>query len=85
MTRHRRADQQAETARPHQREETTHEDAVDDACRSGWRVSCDIRGRAEEVRAGVTDTEIKIGNIMPYSGPASAYGMIGQTETASSR
>jgi branched-chain amino acid transport system substrate-binding protein len=23
---------------------------------------------------GVTDTEIKIGNIMPYSGPASAYG-----------
>ena len=31
---------------------------------------------------GVTDTEIKIGNIMPYSGPASAYGVIGQTEAA---
>ena len=31
---------------------------------------------------GVTDTEIKIGNIMPYSGPASAYGIIGQTEAA---
>jgi ABC-type branched-subunit amino acid transport system substrate-binding protein len=31
---------------------------------------------------GVTDTEIKIGNIMPYSGPASAYGVIGRTETA---
>jgi branched-chain amino acid transport system substrate-binding protein len=31
---------------------------------------------------GVTDTEIKIGNIMPYSGPASAYGVIGTTETA---
>jgi branched-chain amino acid transport system substrate-binding protein len=29
---------------------------------------------------GVTDTEIKIGNIMPYSGPASAYGVIGKTE-----
>jgi ABC-type branched-subunit amino acid transport system substrate-binding protein len=29
---------------------------------------------------GVTDTEIKIGNIMPYSGPASAYGTIGRTE-----
>ena len=28
---------------------------------------------------GVTDTEIKIGNIMPYSGPASAYGIIGKT------
>ena len=26
---------------------------------------------------GVTDTGIKIGNIMPYSGPASAYGIIG--------
>src|SRR5437764_10251170 len=32
--------------------------------------------------AGVTDTEIKIGNIMPYSGPASAYGAIGRTEAA---
>jgi branched-chain amino acid transport system substrate-binding protein len=31
---------------------------------------------------GVTDTEIKIGNIMPYSGPASAYGVIGTTEAA---
>ena len=30
---------------------------------------------------GATDTEIKIGNIMPYSGPASAYGVIGTTET----
>src|SRR5450432_2833146 len=32
--------------------------------------------------AGATDTEIKIGNIMPYSGPASAYGVIGKTEEA---
>jgi branched-chain amino acid transport system substrate-binding protein len=31
---------------------------------------------------GATDTEIKIGNIMPYSGPASAYGVIGRTEEA---
>jgi branched-chain amino acid transport system substrate-binding protein len=31
---------------------------------------------------GATDTEIKIGNIMPYSGPASAYGIIGKTEEA---
>ena len=28
---------------------------------------------------GATDTEIKIGNINPYSGPASAYGVIGKT------
>src|SRR5882757_11165005 len=29
---------------------------------------------------GATDTEIKLGNIMPYSGPASAYGVIGKIE-----
>jgi branched-chain amino acid transport system substrate-binding protein len=31
---------------------------------------------------GATDTEIKIGNINPYSGPASAYGLIGKTIAA---
>jgi branched-chain amino acid transport system substrate-binding protein len=31
---------------------------------------------------GVSDTEIKIGNIMPYSGPLSAYALIGRTEAA---
>ncbi|MBV8568919.1 MAG: ABC transporter substrate-binding protein, partial [Methylobacteriaceae bacterium] len=31
---------------------------------------------------GVTDTEIKIGQTMPYSGPASAYGAIGRAEIA---
>jgi branched-chain amino acid transport system substrate-binding protein len=31
---------------------------------------------------GATDSQIKIGNIMPYSGPASAYAVIGKTETA---
>lgn len=31
---------------------------------------------------GASDTEIKIGNIMPYSGPASAYGTIGKAEAA---
>ena len=31
---------------------------------------------------GATDTEIKIGNIMPYSGPASSYGVIGKSEAA---
>ena len=31
---------------------------------------------------GATDSEIRIGNIMPYSGPASAYGVIGKTEAA---
>jgi branched-chain amino acid transport system substrate-binding protein len=31
---------------------------------------------------GASDTEIKLGNIMPYSGPASAYAVIGKTEEA---
>jgi len=31
---------------------------------------------------GVTATEIKIGQTMPYSGPASAYGVIGRTDAA---
>src|ERR1700751_725179 len=31
---------------------------------------------------GASDTEIKIGNVMPYSGPASAYGIIGKVEDA---
>lgn len=31
---------------------------------------------------GASDAEIKIGNIMPYSGPASAFGVIGKTEAA---
>ncbi|PIT05866.1 branched-chain amino acid ABC transporter substrate-binding protein [Bradyrhizobium nitroreducens] len=32
--------------------------------------------------SGASDTEIRIGNIMPYSGPASAYGAIGKAEEA---
>jgi branched-chain amino acid transport system substrate-binding protein len=31
---------------------------------------------------GVTDTEIKIGQTMPYSGPVSAYGTVGRAEGA---
>jgi branched-chain amino acid transport system substrate-binding protein len=31
---------------------------------------------------GASDNEIKIGNIMPYSGPLSAYALIGRTEAA---
>src|SRR5690348_14885317 len=31
---------------------------------------------------GATDTEIKLGNIMPYSGPASSYSVIGKVEGA---
>src|SRR4051812_28738818 len=31
---------------------------------------------------GATDTEIKLGQTMPYSGPASAFGTMGRTEAA---
>jgi len=41
-----------------------------------------FRAARAENAAGVTDTEIKIGQTMPYSGPLSAYGVIGRTEAA---
>jgi branched-chain amino acid transport system substrate-binding protein len=45
-----------------------------------------VAGRFSIARAadtpGVTATEIKIGNTMPYSGPASSYSVIGRTEAA---
>src|SRR5579864_9558704 len=31
---------------------------------------------------GVSDTEVKLGQTMPYSGPASSYGTIGKAEAA---
>ena len=45
-----------------------------------------LTARALPARAanapGVTDKEIKIGQTMPYSGPASSYGAIGKAELA---
>jgi branched-chain amino acid transport system substrate-binding protein len=38
--------------------------------------------RPEAGTPGITATEIKIGQSMPYSGPASAYGVIGKGEAA---
>ena len=37
---------------------------------------------AQHNAPGVSDTEIKIGQTMPYSGPASAYGQLGRVEAA---
>src|ERR1700727_636591 len=37
---------------------------------------------AADYGPGVSDTEIKLGQTMPYSGPASAYGTIGRIEEA---
>ncbi len=39
-------------------------------------------GADKKYGPGVSDTEIKIGNTMPYSGPASAIGAIGHTLNA---
>ena len=41
-----------------------------------------FRAARAENAPGVTDTEIKIGQTIPYSGPLSAYGVIGRTEAA---
>jgi hypothetical protein len=37
---------------------------------------------AKDYDVGVTDTEIKLGTTSPYSGPASAYGVYGQAQSA---
>ena len=39
-------------------------------------------GWAKDYGPGVTDSEIKLGTTSPYSGPASAYGVYGQAQTA---
>jgi branched-chain amino acid transport system substrate-binding protein len=47
---------------------------------SGWNAA-----HAQSTPAntpGVTSTEIKIGHTIPYSGPASAYGVMGKAESA---
>jgi branched-chain amino acid transport system substrate-binding protein len=37
---------------------------------------------AKQYGSGLTDTEIKLGTTSPYSGPASAYGIYGQAQSA---
>jgi branched-chain amino acid transport system substrate-binding protein len=43
-----------------------------------------VTARAEQKKygPGVTDTEIKIGNSIPYSGPASSFGTVGRAQAA---
>lgn len=45
-------------------------------------LSAGVQRASAQATPGVTATELKIGNTMPYSGPASSYGAIGKTETA---
>jgi ABC-type branched-subunit amino acid transport system substrate-binding protein len=44
--------------------------------------SASMASAQKKYDSGATDSTIKLGNIMPYSGPASAYGVIGKTEAA---
>jgi ABC-type branched-subunit amino acid transport system substrate-binding protein len=45
-------------------------------------VSASAANAEKKYDPGASDTEIRIGNIMPYSGPASSYAVIGKTEAA---
>ncbi len=45
-------------------------------------VSASAANAQKKYDPGASDTEIRIGNIMPYSGPASSYAVIGKTEAA---
>jgi len=48
----------------------------------GLAVSAHPAAAQKKYDPGASDTEIKVGNIMPYSGPLSAYAQIGRTEAA---
>jgi branched-chain amino acid transport system substrate-binding protein len=48
----------------------------------GLSVAANPAAAEKKYDPGATDNEIKIGNIMPYSGPLSAYALIGRTEAA---
>ena len=48
----------------------------------GLAVAASPASAQKKYDPGATDTEIKIGNIMPYSGNVSAYGAIGKAISA---
>ena len=48
----------------------------------GLVLACGLAWAAGQYGPGVSDTEIKLGNTMPYSGPASSYGTIGKSDAA---
>jgi branched-chain amino acid transport system substrate-binding protein len=48
----------------------------------GLAVATGLALAAGQYGPGASDSEIKLGNTMPYSGPASAYGTIGKAEAA---
>jgi ABC-type branched-subunit amino acid transport system substrate-binding protein len=51
-------------------------------CAAGLLCAGAHAANAGQYGPGVSDTEIRIGNTMPYSGPASGYGAIGKSLSA---
>src|SRR5580658_10221434 len=50
------------------------------ACAAVAAVTATAANAQKKYDPGASDTEIRIGNIMPSSGPASSYGVIGRAE-----
>src|SRR5215831_20154987 len=48
----------------------------------GLALAAGLAFAAGQYGPGASDAEIKLGNTMPYSGPASAYGAIGKAQVA---
>src|ERR1700741_3616433 len=48
----------------------------------GLSAAANPEAAPKKYRPGATDSEIKIGNILPYSGPLSSYALIGRTQAA---
>ena len=46
----------------------------------GLSITMSVQATEKKYGPGASDSEIKIGNTMPYSGPLSIYGIIGRTE-----
>jgi branched-chain amino acid transport system substrate-binding protein len=49
---------------------------------AAWNVLSQAVAAEKHYGPGVTDTEIKIGEVMPYSGPQAPFGVMGQAEAA---
>jgi branched-chain amino acid transport system substrate-binding protein len=49
---------------------------------AGLMLASGLAYAAGQYGPGASDTEIKIGNTMPYSGPASSYGVLGKVDAA---
>ena len=61
---------------------TTKQTILIGVAAAGLLLASSLAWAAGQYGPGVSDTEIKIGNTVPYSGPASAYGAVGKSEAA---